>query len=474
MDVEDVAGSTPSITTASIPLSAKVSWSNPIARDSAKSTRREERYMQKLKCKNRGTSQLPQDQPHNNLHNATDTTSSLLTIPDITVTSASPEKTSPLAQLTVLDPDLHHLKPPTFFPSRKRRGPRLPRSLRAKANLHHSSKRGLTLAEAQHRSSRFERLHKQISHHESDVKKIEEGDSIHVAHDEIEKEGYQWEKLAEARALVVSDRTALENVWYARHKRPMTDKEKEQSERLVGLHQMMFLLQRTSNRRWRAKRMDPEAARGIWSKQHPAYHTSKNAIEDEITQLKKELGFDVEDCELPDDPVNGVFSTKMLEDDESRWSREDKLACARHFAAAWEDELRVWEGRVSMSGALDQEVVRQSIGKAYINLEHFRGKVDEFSDSRGAGEEEMGGREVEMEVEMATSVEMNGGMDPHLQIVGVVDKMDGEMQNPADVGEGVTQDLQIIGREDMVEEQPQNNPAMVGEMKKLVERVERL
>lgn len=446
MDVEDVAGPTPSITTASIPLSAKVSWSNPIARDSAKSTRREERYMQKLKCKNRGTSQLPQDQPHNNLHNATDTTSSLLTIPDITVTSASPAKTSPLAQLTVLDPDLHHLKPPTFFPSRKRRGPRLPRSLRAKANLHHSSKRGLTLAEAQHRSSRFERLHKQISHHESNVKKIEEDVSMHVAHDDIEKEGHQWEKLAEARALVVSDRTALENVWYAPHKRAMTDKEKEQSERLVGLHQMMFLLQRTPNRRSRAKKMDPEAARGIWSKQHPAYHTSKNAIEDEITQLKKELGFDVEDCELPDDPLNGVFSTKMLEDDESRWSREEKLACARHFAAAWEVELRVWEGRVSVSGALDQEVVRQSIGKAYINLEHFRGKVDEFSDSKGPGEEEMGGREVEMEEEMATSVEMNGEMDPHLQMAGGEESMEVQSKNRTEMDGGIKELVKRVER----------------------------
>lgn len=474
MEIEDIAGLTPSLPTASIPVSAKVSWSNPNARNSAKLIRREKRNMQKLKGKKRETSRQPQDQPYDNFHDATDTTSSPFTIPDITVTSASPDKPSPLAPITALKPDLHHLQPPTFFPSRKRRGPRLPRSLRAKANLHHSSKRGLTLAEAQHRSSRFERLHKQISHHESNVKKIEEDVSIHVAHDEIEKEGYQWENLAKARAIVMSDRTALKNVWYARHKRPMTDKEKEQSERLVGLHQMMYLLQRTPKGRWRAKQMDPEAARGIWSEQHPAYHTSKNAIEDEIAQLKKELGFDVEDCELPDDPVNGVFSTKMLEDDESRWSREEKLACARHFAAAWEVELRVWEGRVSVSGALDQEVVRQSISKAYINLEHFRGKVDEFSDSRGAGEEEMGGREVAMEEEMATSVETNEGMDEHLQIVDAVDKMDGVMQNPADVGEGVTQDLQIIGREDMVEEQLQNKPAMDGEIKKLVERVERL
>lgn len=445
MECEDATEPTPSISAASMPLSTMVSWSNPNARTSAKSTRREKRNMQKLKGMNRRTSQLPQDQPYSNIHGPTDTTTSFMTIPDTTLTLASPGKPSPLALPTAPNPNPGHLKPPPFFSRRKQREPRLTRRLRAKANLHPSSKHCLTPAEAWHRSSRFERLHKQISRHESNAKKIEEDVSCYIAHDASETASYRAERLAKARALVVADRAALAKVWYARHKRPMTDKEKGQSEKMVALHHESFLLKEALDKCWPAKQIDPEAARAMWPEQHIAYHKSKKAVDDEISQLKKELGFDVEDCEMPDDPANGVFSTKML--DESRWSREEKLACARHYVAVWEAELRVWEGRVSVSGGSDQEVVRQSIGKAYVNLEHFRSKVDEFLDSMGGRVEDGSVGEVEM----------------------------GErLWNPTESDEGMIRNLQISGGEDNMVAQPKDSAEMDGGMTELVERVERL
>ncbi|KAI4131192.1 MAG: hypothetical protein LQ347_003089 [Umbilicaria vellea] len=432
-----------------MPLSTEVTRSNPNATNSAKSARREKRNMQKRKWKNRGTSQPSQDQPYSNMLGPNDTMTSFATIPDITITLASPGKPSPLAPPTASNLDPGHLTAPTISPRRKKRELRLTRRLRPKANLLPISKRCLTPAEAWHRSSSFGRLHKEISRHESDVILTEDHISYYIARDASEIASCQpkglAERLAKARAVVVSDRAALAKVWYARHRRTMTDKEKGQSEKMITLSHESFLLKKAMNECRAAKHLYIEAGFARLALRYSEFRKSKKTVDEEISQLKKELGFAVEDCDMPDDPASGLFSTKML--DESWWSREEKLACARHYVAEWEAELRLWEGRVSASGGSDQEVVRQSIGKAYINLEHFRSKVDEFLESKGEREEKGSVGEVEME---------------------------DWLRNPTEMDEGFLLNTQMSGGEDNMEVQPKNSAEMDGELAELVERVERL
>ena len=401
MEVEDAAEPTPSI-----PTGPKVLWSNPNARTNAKSTRRGRRNRQKLR-RNEGAPQASQDRPYNNVNGPTDTTTSFTTIPDITLTSATPGEPSGLAPLTASNSaTTGHLKPPTLIPR-----PRRSRRFRAKANVSAEPKRRLTALQADQRSSKLDRLHRQLGRHESNVRELEEYVSSQVAEDPSLGPDYRAEQLANARAEVQSYRAAIEKMVYARHLRPMTEKERVESERLVELHQRCYrreIYEKGADQEWsRAQSINPEAARSIGQEKQNRSYKAEDALWDEISKIKREWGFDRRDCETPDDPANGTFSTKMLR--ESRWSREEKLACAQHYVARWEAELRIWERRVSESGGghWNQEVVKHSISSAQGYLEQFRSKVDELSDPKWEEKKEMIGGGDKIEGQPKTPTEMD-------------------------------------------------------------------
>lgn len=407
MGVMDAAEPTPSI-----PIGPKVLWSNPSARSSAKSQRRERRDRQKMQKlrKNEGTPQSSQVQAYSNVNGAIDTTASSITIPNITLTSATPGKPPYQAPVTTSNTDTRHLKAPTFNPRRRR----TPRS-RAKATLSPEPNSRLTRAEAKHRSHKLDRLHKQLGHHERYAKKLEEDVSSHVANDRRLGPSSRSEQLARARASVQSDQAAIQELMYARHMRPMTEKEERQSEELAELHHECYrwdMWEKEAHEEFsRTRHTDLEAARHVLKEKGSETYRATTPVLDMINEVKRELGFGSEDYHIPADPANGIFSMKMLE--ESRWSREEKLACAKHYVARWGVELQIWEKRIPMTEGLDRdpEMVEHSICKAQSSLKYFRSKVNKFSDPKLEELKEIIGEEDRMEVQPKNSIEMDEGMN---------------------------------------------------------------
>ena len=261
-------------------------------------------------------------------------------------------------------------------------------------------KRDVNISEAWHRSYNPDGLHEQLRHRESYVKELEEWVSRRVAKYPSLGPDYYSAHLAEARTNVYSDRAAIDKMFYARHIRPMTEKEKAQNERLVELHHEYYKWEkygREAKAEWkRARVTNPETAWSIWEDKEEQSHWAMNELSNDIFQIKLEWGMAFQNGDMPDDPANEIFSTEMLK--KSRWGREEKLACAQYLAAAWEANLRKWVGRISVDGdgRWTREFAEQSICTAQKKVQKFRNKVSELSDPNWEKKQEVVDGEDEM------------------------------------------------------------------------------
>lgn len=413
MELDDTPEPTPSS-----PTELTVLWSNTNARTSEKPTRRARRNRQKLR-KNAGSLQpSPQDQPSNDINPSTQTNNnitSLTTIPEITLTTATPGRSSALPPLTTSNTATGHLKPPPFIP-RARRTPRL----RAKANPLAQPKHHLTADEARQRSGAFDRLHKQLCHDLKYPRKKERYASD-VSNDPSLGPDDPAPDLAKAGAYVKSSRAAIEQLFYFRHLRSMTEKDKVQSERLAELHHKRHewnLYERGFRKEWTIARnlmdTDPEAdfkALRLSLIEINRVERERTALLKEISEIEKEMGFGERDKRIPADPANGIFTTEMLR--ESKWSRKEKLACAEHYVARWEADLQKCEETASFTGGVhwSQEIMEDSIRKAEHFVKYFRSKMVEYSDPGWEERKGMIGGDDKMKGELHTPPEMDERMN---------------------------------------------------------------
>ena len=306
---------------------------------------------------------------------------------------------------------------------REPRTPRAPRnpSLRAKANHSPQPKGHLTADEARQRSGAFDHLHKQLCHDLIHLRKVERYASG-VSNDPSLGPDDPAPDLAKAGANVGSSRAAIEQMVYARHLRPMTEKEKVQSERLAELHYKRHEWDMCAigfREEWTTamKLMNTGSEadfKALWLslvERENRVKRERTALFKEISEIEKETGFGERDKRIAADPANGVFTTEMLR--EGKWSRKEKLACAEHYVARWEADLQRCEDAALFTRGLhwSQEIMEDSIRKAEHYVKYFRSKMVEYSDPGWEERKGMIGEEDKVKGELQTPTEMDEQMN---------------------------------------------------------------